>query len=402
MDAPAHSPINDCICSFLMAQRPKIYDWFTEERVTYVLKLLALFVLAVYIFSLALQFLARIGSISIVFIAAIFFAYLLYPAVHRLNRKLSLLTSILIVYALLALLAAFLMAIVVPALTSDITQIAQHYPQVLHRSQQALHDPQTPLIGKLPLWVRNYIAHLPAQVANSMRTHGLDTAARAMSLLIGTFTALAALIIVPVLAAYLLLDSENLKRYFVALIPQMRREKSLKILSQLEEVIGGFIRGQILVGASVGILIAVMLLVMHVRYAVLIGVMAGVLDIIPYIGAVATFIPAVSLALVDHGTGVAVLVGVLFIAIFELEGHLIAPNIVSKTVTLSPLAVILAILIGGELMGIFGMFVAVPIAGMLRVLAMHIVPPKASVQEAQPALTETPREDIETIGEVPA
>ncbi|MBC5829610.1 MAG: AI-2E family transporter [Candidatus Eremiobacteraeota bacterium] len=384
-----------------MKQGPKIYGWFTEERVTYVLKLLALFVLAVYIASLVLEFLARIGGISIVLIAAIFFAYLLYPAVRRLNHKLSLLNSILVVYGLLALLIAFLVSIVVPALTADITQIAQHYPEFIHRSQIAMYDNATPVLGKLPLWIRNYIAHLPAQVMQAMRTHGLDTATRAMGLLLGTFTALAALVIVPVLAAYLLLDSENLKRYFVALIPQMRREKSLKILAQLEEVIGGFIRGQILVGASVGFLITIMLLVMHVRYAVLIGVMAGILDVIPYIGAAATFIPAVSVAFVDHGTGIAVIVAVLFIAIFEIEGHLIAPNIVSKTVSLSPLAVILAILIGGELMGIFGMFVAVPIAGMLRVLAMHVVPPKASVEEAQPALTETPREEMEPIGEAP-
>ncbi len=383
----------------LMQQRPKMYGWFTEERVTYVLKLLALFVLAVYIASLVLEFLARIGSISIILISAIFFAYLLYPAVRRLNGKLSLLNSILVVYGLLALLVAFILAIVVPALTSDITQIARHYPEFMHHSQAALYDANTPVIGKLPLWARNYMAHLPSQLSQSMRTHGLDTATRAMGLLLGTFTALAALIIVPILAAYLLLDSENLKRYFIALIPEPRRKKSLTILSELEEVIGGFIRGQILVGASVGFLITIMLLVMHVRYAVLIGVMAGILDVIPYIGAAATFIPAVSVAFIDHGLGVAVIVAVLFVAIFEVEGHLIAPNIVSKTVSLSPLTVILAILIGGELMGIFGMFVAVPIAGMLRVLAMHVVPPKASVEEAQPALTETPRDDMEPIGE---
>ncbi|MDQ6827012.1 MAG: AI-2E family transporter [Candidatus Eremiobacteraeota bacterium] len=382
-----------------MAQKPKIYTWFTEERMTYVLKLLAVFVLALYVSSLVLEFLARIGSISIIIIAAIFFAYLLYPAVRLLNGKLPLLTSVLVVYALLALLIGLLVAIVVPALSSDITQIAQYYPQTLHRSQIALYDSNTPLIGKLPLWMRNYIAHLPAQLTEFVRTHGVATATRAMSLLIGTFTALAALVIVPVLAAYLLLDSENLKRYFVALIPEMRREKSLNVLSQLEEVIGGFIRGQFLVGASVGILITIMLLLMHVRYAVLIGVMAGVLDVIPYIDAAATFIPAVSLAFVDHGSGLALVVAVLFIAIFELEGHVIAPNIVSKTVALSPLAVILAILIGGELMGIFGMFVAVPIAGMLRVIAMHVVPPKASVAEAQPALTEAAREEAEPIGE---
>ena len=123
----------------------------------------------------------------------------------------------------------------------------------------------------------------------------------------------------------------------------------------------------------------------------LIGVSAAILDIIPYVGAIATFIPAVLLAFFTNGPVNALIVGALFIGIFELEGHLIAPNIVSKTVALSPLTVVLAILIGAELMGIVGMFIAVPVAGILRVIAFHVIPPKASVEEAQPALTEEAR-----------
>ncbi len=251
--------------------------------------------------------------------------------------------------------------------------------------------------------MRHALANLPGSTAYWMRTHGYDAMRSALTVITSAVTVFAAFVIVPVLAAYLLLDSENIKRYFVALIPQRQRDASLQILSELEMVIGGFIRGQILVGASVGFLITIMLIVMHVQYAVLIGVAAAILDIIPYVGAVATFIPAVGIALFTHGPANALIVGVLFILIFEMEGHLIAPNIVSRTVALSPLAVLLALLIGGELMGIVGMFLAVPAAGMLRVLTFHVIPPKASVAEAQPALTEAPRDETvghpQTVGE---
>ena len=117
-----------------------------------------------------------------------------------------------------------------------------------------------------------------------------------------------------------------------------------------------------------------MLLLTHVKYAVLIAVLAGLLDIIPYVGAVVAFVPSVLIALFTGGWAHAALVAGLFIVIFQLEGHFIAPNIVSESVGLTPLTVIVAILIGAELLGVAGMFIAVPVAGVLRVLILHALP----------------------------
>jgi len=383
-----------------MPARPKVYGWFTEARITYWLKMLLLAILAVYALGGILSFLARIQSIAIIVIAAIFFAYLIYPVVRALNRRLPLLASVLIVYAIFVVILGLILAFIVPALSWDVSQIVQNYPRVAIYLQSEISNPHTPFFSRLPDWLRNAFANLPQNSALWLRTHGYDAARSALAVVTGTLTIFAALVIVPVLAAYLLLDSENLKRYFIALTPVNRRGKTLDILSELEQVIGGFIRGQILVGASVGTLVTIMLLILHVQYAVLIGVAAATLDIIPYVGAVATFIPAVLIAFFTNGLTNAVIVAVLFILIFEIEGHLLAPNIVSRTVALSPLTVLLAILIGGELMGIVGMFIAVPIAGMLRVLALHVVPSKASVVEAQPGLTEAAREDTAGLGSV--
>jgi len=386
-----------------MPDRPKVYSWFTEERVTYWLKVLLLFVLAFYIFGGILTFLARIQAIAIVLIASIFFAYIIYPVVRALNRRLPLVAAVLIVYVGLILIVALILAFIVPALAYDINQLVQNYPRAVAYFQSEVTNPQTPFFSRLPDWIRHALANWPTNSAIWMRTHGYEAVKSALPVITSAVTIFAAFVIVPVLAAYLLLDSENIKRYFVAFIPQRQREQSLQILSDLEKVIGGFIRGQILVGASVGFLITIMLIVMHVQYAVLIGVAAAILDIIPYIGAVATFIPAVGIALFTNGPANAVIVAILFILIFETEGHLLAPNIVSRTVALSPLTVLLALLVGGELMGIVGMFLAVPVAGMLRVLTFHLIPPKASIEEAQPALTEAPLDETvgpaQTVGE---
>ncbi|MBV8727888.1 MAG: AI-2E family transporter [Candidatus Eremiobacteraeota bacterium] len=385
-----------------MPDRPKVWSWFTEAHVTYWLKVLLLVVLALYLLGGIFAFLARIQGIAIVVIASIFFAYLIYPIVRVLNRRLPLVLAVLIVYAALILIVGLTLAFIVPPLSYDISQVVQNYPHAIAYVQSEIANPSTPFFSRLPDWLRHMLANLPEGTAIWIRTHGGDAMRSLITVVTGTATIVAAFVIVPILAAYLLLDSENIKRHFIALIPDRRRERSLEVLAELEQVIGGFIRGQILVGLSVGILITIMLLVLHVQYAVLIGVAAAVLDLIPYVGAVVTFIPAVAIALFTNGPANAAIVAILFILIFEMEGHLIAPNIVSKTVALSPLTVLLALLIGAELMGIVGMFLAVPVAGMLRVLTFHVIPPKASVQEAQPGLTEAAREDtvgLESVGE---
>jgi predicted PurR-regulated permease PerM len=170
------------------------------------------------------------------------------------------------------------------------------------------------------------------------------------------------------------------------------------VLRDLDSVLGGFIRGQILVGIVIGTFITVALLLLHVKYAVLIGVAGGIGDIIPYVGAFVGFVPAVILAFVNDGWQHALVVTVVFIAIFQLEGHFIAPKIVSDSVGLSPLTVIVAILIGGELLGVLGMFVAVPVAGILRVALLHALP---RTRVPQPAVA-APPSDVPPAVAVPA
>jgi predicted PurR-regulated permease PerM len=105
---------------------------------------------------------------------------------------------------------------------------------------------------------------------------------------------------------------------------------------------------------------------------VLLGLVAAIGDLVPYVGAIIAFLPAFLSALINHGLVNAMLVLVAFVAIFGLEGHFIAPNIVSKTVKLSPFVVMLALLIGGDLGGLFGVLIAIPITGILRVLALRV------------------------------
>ena len=377
-----------------------------ERQVTYALKVLALISLAAFMLFNVLSFLSRISSVAVILIGAIFFTYVVYPLVRRLNERLPLSAAITIVYAAIVLVIALGIAIVVPPLTTDARDLIANAPTIEKNAVTFIADPNNPLFAHLPLSVRTYIEELPVELSNLTQKYAGEAATKAIVLLLSTVTIIATCIVIPVLSAYMMLDAENLKRYAIAAIPVKARPKTLAVVADLEKVLGGFIRGQFTVGATIGVCITVVLLLFHIKYAVLIGVFAGLFDVIPYVGAVVGFIPSVLLALFQDGVSQGALfhalyVAIAFIAIFQLEGHFIAPKIVSDSVGLSPLWVVIAILIGGELLGIGGMFLAVPIAAMIRVLLVHFIPMKASIAESRPGVTKEPL-DITEPGRIAA
>ena len=371
-----------------------------ERQVTYALKVLALISLVAFMLFNVLSFLSRISSVAVIIIGAIFFTYVVYPLVARLNERLPLGAAITIVYAAIVLVIALGIAIVAPPLTTDARDLIANAPTIEKNAVAFIADPNNPLFAHLPMSVRTYIEALPVELSTLTQKYAGEAATKAVGLLLSTVAIIATCIVIPVLSAYMMLDAENLKRYAIAAIPVKARPKTLAVVADLEKVLGGFIRGQFTVGATIGVCITIVLLVFHIKYAVLIGVFAGLFDVIPYIGAVVGFIPSVLLALFQDGVSQAALfhalyVAIAFIAIFQLEGHFIAPKIVSDSVGLSPLLVVIAILIGGELLGIGGMFLAVPIAAMIRVLLVHFIPLKASIAEAKPGVTKEPLEITE-------
>jgi len=377
-----------------------------ERQVTYALKVLALISLAAFMLFNVLSFLSRISSVAVILIGAIFFTYVVYPLVRRLNERLPLSAAITIVYAAIVLVIALGIAIVVPPLTTDARDLIANAPTIEKNAVTFIADPNNPLFAHLPLSVRTYIEELPVELSNLTQKYAGEAATKAIVLLLSTVTIIATCIVIPVLSAYMMLDAENLKRYAIAAIPVKARPKTLAVVADLEKVLGGFIRGQFTVGATIGVCITVVLLLFHIKYAVLIGVFAGLFDVIPYVGAAVGFIPSVLLALFQDGVSQGALfhalyVAIAFIAIFQLEGHFIAPKIVSDSVGLSPLWVVIAILIGGELLGIGGMFLAVPIAAMIRVLLVHFIPMKASIAESRPGVTKEPL-DITEPGRIAA
>lgn len=348
------------------------WAWLDESRLTFAVKLLIALVLLLFLGGAVASFLERIRAVVYILIGSIFFAYLIYPAVERLGRKMPRAIAILVVYACIAIVLVLAGWFIVPPIAGDVAQLIAHSPEAAAQISTVVNDPQNPLVAHLPPWMRAELAQAPDQVLQWVKLHGLETFGHALGAIVGTVAAIATFVIVPLMAAYLLLDIDNIRNGFRKLFPANRADGALRILGELDDVVGSFIRGQLLVALTVGVLITIGLLILHVKYAFLLGLLAAFGDLIPYVGAVLAFVPSFLIAFISNGWVNAVIVGVVFLVIFEGEGHFIAPNILGRNVKLSPLVVLLALLVGGELAGIFGMLIAVPVAGMLRVFAGHV------------------------------
>ncbi|MBC5810355.1 MAG: AI-2E family transporter [Candidatus Eremiobacteraeota bacterium] len=366
-----------------------------DVRVTFWLKCAALLVLLWIVLEHVVGYFANVGFAAVVGIGGVFLAYVFYPMVHRLNERLPLWASVSIVYLGFATVAALALSYVVPLVAADFQTLVSSVPKFEQQAISVINDPRTPILSRLPPAVHKALESAPNQLGTYMQRDAAALMGNLLGAMLSLLTLGAIFIAVPVVSIYMLLEAETIKRTFLGMLPSKRRDRAKSVLSELDEVVGGFVRGQFLIALSVGIMVTALLVAFRLPYALLIGVWAGIVDVVPYLGAVAGAIPALLIALTSGSVGEAALLMLGFCAINQIEGSLLAPRIVSKTVRVSPLAVIFALLIGGELFGVVGMLVAVPIAGAVRVLIDNVRPPESLTNaEVEPGLTKAPQSEV--------
>lgn len=180
------------------------------------------------------------------------------------------------------------------------------------------------------------------------------------------------LIFVPVFAFYLLVDFPHIQQGARDLIPLPYREITLQRLSEVDDALSSFVRGQLTIALVLGVLNAIGLMILGVPLGLVIGLVAGLANMIPYMSIVVGLGPALLLAWVEH-QNVWVLVGVaaVFAGTQILEGTVLSPRILGKSVNLHAVWVLLAIIVGGSLFGFFGMLIAVPTAAVIQVFVRH-------------------------------
>lgn len=354
-------------------------------------KLLAAIAVAYVILAQAVSILKYFAEIGVVAVGGVLLAYFVYPAVAWLNRRLPLWAALTVVYVAGVLALAALFYLIVPPALVQLHALVRDLPRI-EGSSLGLFKPSNPFLQHLPAGTQRWFAHLPARLAVGLqRSVGTYTVGIVDAL--ETLTKIGVAVVgIPVVSIYMLSEAAAIKRFFVGAFKPSWRPTVVDVLGDVDRVIGGFVRGQVIVALVVGILSTAALLILRVPYAVVIGAWAGLMDVIPYIGPPAGAIPALVVAFVFNGAGDALGVAAAFVAINQLEGHLLSPRIVSATVKITPLAVIFALLVGAKIFGFWGLLVAVPLAGVIRVALVRVFQ-RGSVTNAQlkPGLTHAPR-----------
>ncbi len=303
---------------------------------------------------------------------AIVLAYLVAPLVEFLQRRAGLPrpAAILVSYACLAVVAVAFAVFVLPDLVAELQRLVRDLPRTLAAVQRAIGQVRAGY-GRLPL-PRDLRRAVDAGVGEVQGTL-VGAVHQALAGLIGAFGLLFALVLAPVLAYYTLVDLQRIKEGFGRLLPPGARQGVWTCLADLDAVLSGWVRGQLTLAAVVGGLATIALLLLGVRFALTLGLLAAIGELIPYFGPVFGALPALGVAAASGGWRLLLETAMAYAVIQQLEGSLLAPRIVGGAVRLHPLAVITALMLGDYLHGLVGVILSVPIAGCLRVLGAHAV-----------------------------
>jgi len=263
---------------------------------------------------------------------------------HRVPRLL----SVILLYLGLLLAFSFLIYLIVPPIIVQVNELTQNLP---------LYTEKTNLLyGQ----IKDYLPSLQNNLENIANNLGKFTT-NIWSAGLSIFGDLIYFITVLVLTFYALLEKNGLDAVLVSSLPLSHKEKILNIFHKIGVKMGSWLRGQLLLCLIIAILDFIVLLILGVPYALVLAVLAGILEIIPNIGPVLGAIPAILVGLTVSPL-TALIIGLAFLGVQQLESQILVPKIMGRAVGLSPIIVIIALLVGGKLLGIGGAILAVPAA----------------------------------------
>lgn len=305
-----------------------------------------------------------------------FLYYLLNPLVNLLTKMgVKRLMAIALIFLLLIGIIVVIFMSVIPNLVEQLVSLAKSIPSFVDNMQHWLRDAadnatRFPLFKELD--VDKYISNLDVS-AGSILQQTLTGVTNSLGSIIGKITTLVLLLItVPFILFYMLKDGEKLVPNIERVFPEKQRDNIKGLLQQLNKTLSDYISGQAIECLFVGTFTFLGYLLIGVDYAFLFGVIAGLTNLIPYLGPYLGLAPALIYTFFDSPTK-ALLCIVVVLIVQQVDGNVIYPNVIGKSLNIHPLTIILILLVAGNLAGILGVFLGVPVYAILRTLVVFVV-----------------------------
>lgn len=305
-------------------------------------------------------FLYMIRDILLVLFLALIIVSAISPGVNWLQkRKVPRVVGVIIIYLLGLLIFATIIYLIVPPLAQEIRDLSKTFPETLYEFDAGEYESRYGLSESFPQITENIKSFLGG-ISARLEIFGSSF----FSATVNVFGGIVSGILILVISFYLAVQEEGIKKFFRSILPSEHQPYVFHLWTRTETKMGRWLQGQLLLGLIIGVFTFIGLSALGIEYALVLAILAGLFELIPYAGPILAAIPAVLLGARDNLT-LGLWVVLMYVIIQRIENDILVPKIMQRAVSLNPIIVIIAILVGAKLAGIMGIIVAVPLAAIL-------------------------------------
>ena len=341
-------------------------DFFSNAYVVLIVKL------GIIISSIYVLFNYRVQIMSLVtpFFVAFVIAYLLNPIVVMLQKKKVPRTfAVAIIYIIFFVMIFGLVNRFVPVISVEISRLESLVPEYSKYTMDFLVNFNEQINRlELPETLQQSIQDNSQNIEQGLLNFLKTIPQIGINIAVGTFQ----VFLVLVYTFYILRDYYSIQEYILKLVSPKKQQKFTKVFREIDETLGNYIRGQLIICTLIGIFTYIGLRILNVEFALILGIVAGVTNIIPYFGPFIGAIPSLIVAAFADPM-LAVKVAIWITIVQQVESNLVSPQVLGKKMGMHPLLVIFSLIAGGKFMGILGMIIGVPVVAIIRVLIRNFL-----------------------------
>ncbi|HEL9629555.1 TPA: AI-2E family transporter [Streptococcus suis] len=353
------------------------FKWFLNNQAVTFFLVTLLVLLTIFVFTKVSFLLKPLGSfIEIILLPMLLTGllyYLLNPIVDWLEKyKISRTAAISVLFVLIGLLLVWGLAVAIPSIQEQVTSFAQNLPSNIQKIEShvttLLENEQFEQFRPTALEMLNKVNDQIISYAQKFSSSAVNWAS---SLISTASQIIVAILIMPFILFYLLRDGQQLNAHVTQYLPTKWRSSVSKVLTDVNSQLSNYVRGQVTVAIIVALMFSVMFSLIGLSYPVTLGVMAGFLNLIPYLGSFLAMIPAVILGLI---AGPVMLIKVLIVFMVEqtIEGRFVTPLIIGSSLSIHPITILFVLLTAGQMYGVLGVLLGIPIYASIKVVVKAI------------------------------
>jgi len=353
------------------------FKWVLNSQATVAVMVTFLVFLTLYLFTkISFLFKPILSFLAIIMLPLVISAilyYLIKPLVGLIERRgVNRTASIFIVYAIIVALLIWAVASFIPMIEGQLTSFVENLPAYVKsvnvESSKLLKSP----------WLTNYQSELQdmlANISNKAVDYAESFSKNAIDWASSFATAIArvtlAIIMSPFILFYFLRDSHKMKEGLIKVLPTRMRRPTSRILGDINKQLAGYVQGQVTVAIVVGIMFTIFFNMIGLRYAATFGIIAGFLNMIPYLGSFLAMVPVVIMGIVQ-GPIMLIKILVTFVVEQTIEGRFVAPLVLGSKLSIHPITIMFILLTFGSMFGIWGVFLGIPVYASIKAIVKEI------------------------------